>query len=69
MQATSPIFAAVYDEAKKHNYVSPTSEIPVAKLNWLVGVLAKAKKLPSTVDLSAQIDQSVNADALKLSRR
>ena len=67
--ATEPIFAAVFDEAKKGNYVSPTAEIPTDKLKWLAGVLLDAKKLTKRLDLPSSIDESVRADALKLVKK
>lgn len=69
LAATEPIFAAVFDEAKKGNYVSPTAEIPTAKLKWLVNVLVEAKRLNKQLDLTPFIDESVRADALKLVKK
>jgi NitT/TauT family transport system substrate-binding protein len=69
LPATEPIFAAVYDEAKKGNYVSPTAEIPTDKLKWLIGVLVEAKRLGKPIDVTAYIDESVRADALKLVKK
>jgi NitT/TauT family transport system substrate-binding protein len=69
LAATEPIFAAVFDEAKKGNYVSPTAEIPVDKLKWLVNVLFEAKRLTKPLDLTPFIDQSVRTDALKIVKR
>jgi NitT/TauT family transport system substrate-binding protein len=66
---TEPIFAAVFDEAKKGNYVSATAEIPVDKLTWLQGVLLNAKRLSKLIDSPRYIDQSVRTDALKLVKR
>jgi len=67
--ATEPIFAAVFDEAKKGNYVSPTAEIPTEKLKWLAGVLLEAKRLTKPLDLALSIDDSVRVDALKLVKK
>jgi ABC-type nitrate/sulfonate/bicarbonate transport system substrate-binding protein len=67
--ATEPIFAAVFDEAKKGNYVSPTAEIPTDKLKWLAGVLLDAKKLTKAADIPSYVDESVRADALKLVKK
>lgn len=67
--ATEPIFAAVFDEAKKGNYVSPTAEIPVDKLKWLAGVLLEAKKLSKPADIPSYVDDSVRTDALKLVKK
>jgi NitT/TauT family transport system substrate-binding protein len=67
--ATEPIFAAVFDEAKKGNYVSPTAEIPTEKLKWLAGVLLDAKKLTKAADIPSYIDETVRADALKLVKK
>jgi len=69
LAATEPIFAAVFDEAKKGNYVSPTAEIPVDKLKWLVNVLFEAKRLTKPLDLTPFIDQSVRTDALKIVKK
>jgi NitT/TauT family transport system substrate-binding protein len=69
LPAADPIFAAVYDEAKKGNYVSSTAEIPVAKLTWLRDVLFNAKKLSKPIELAPYIDQSLHADAVKLAKR
>jgi ABC-type nitrate/sulfonate/bicarbonate transport system substrate-binding protein len=67
--ATEPIFAAVFDEAKKGDYVSPTAEIPTEKLKWLVGVLLEAKRLNKPLDLTPFLDESVRADALKIVKK
>ena len=67
--ATEPIFAAVFDEAKKGNYVSPTAEIPVDKLKWLAGVLLEAKKLSKPADIPSYLDESVRVDALKIVKK
>jgi ABC-type nitrate/sulfonate/bicarbonate transport system substrate-binding protein len=69
LPVTSPIFAAVYDEAKQGNYVSVTAEIPVDKLKWLGGVLLDAKKLSKPLDVAQYTDQSVRADALKIVKK
>jgi NitT/TauT family transport system substrate-binding protein len=69
LSATEPIFAAVFDEAAKGKYVSPTAEVPVEKLKWLVGVLHDAKRLSKQLDIAPYIDQSVRADALKLVKK
>jgi len=68
LQPTNPIFAAVYDEAKKGNYVSSTAEIPVEKLNWLRDVLFNAKRLSKSLDLVPFIDQALHTDAVKLAK-
>jgi NitT/TauT family transport system substrate-binding protein len=69
ISATEPIFAAVFDEAAKGKYVSPTAEVPVDKLKWLAGVLLDAKRLTKPLDVAPYIDQSVRADALKLVKK
>ena len=69
LAATEPIFAAVFDEAKKGNYVSPTAEIPTDKLKWLVNVLVEAKRLSKPLDLTSFIDESVRVDALKIVKK
>ncbi len=43
ISASEPIFAAVFDEAKKGNYVSPTAEIPTDKLKWLAVFCSKPR--------------------------
>jgi NitT/TauT family transport system substrate-binding protein len=66
---SEPIFAALFDEASKGNYVSPTAEIPTDKLKWLAGVMLEAKKLSKPADISAYLEESVHADALKLVKK
>jgi NitT/TauT family transport system substrate-binding protein len=69
LPASAPIFAAVFDEAKKGKYVSPTGEIPLDRLKWLAGVLLNAKKLSHAVDFAAYTDPQLHAEAVKLSGR
>ena len=69
ISASEPIFAALFDEAAKGKYVSPTAEIPTDKLKWLAGVLLEAKKLSKPADIPQYIDESVRADALKLVKK
>lgn len=64
-----PTFATLFDEAKKGKYVSPTGEIPVAKIQWLADTLLNAGEIKKKLDVKTVVDDSIRQDALKLIKR
>lgn len=63
--ADDPKFTFIYDEAKSKGYVSATSEIPRAKIDWLQNEMLRLGDLKKKIDLDKYIDESYRIEALK----
>ncbi len=63
--ADDPKFVYLYDEAKSKGYVSATSEIPRAKIEWLQNEMLRLGDLKKKIDLDRVIDESFRKEALK----
>ena len=63
--ANDPQFAYMFDEAIAKGYVSVTSEVPRAKMDWLQNELLKLGMLRKKVDLDKFIDERYRKEALQ----
>lgn len=54
-----------FDEAIKYGFLTNTSEIPRAKIEWLQNLLLKMTKLKKKLDLDKYIDETYRKEALK----
>jgi len=60
-----PVINHMFDEATQKHYVSTTSEIPRAGMEWLQGEMLKMGDLKQKIDLDKYIDGSLREEALK----
>jgi NitT/TauT family transport system substrate-binding protein len=65
LPAGDPAAEVVFEEAVVHGALSPTLEIPMAKLMWLRDLLAADGKLPASFDPARLVDASIRERALK----
>ncbi len=66
--ADSPGLAFLYDSLKNDGLVSPTSEIPRAKIEWLQNLRVELGLQKERVDLNKVIDESYRTKALKVAK-
>lgn len=64
--ANDPRLVHMYDEVKTKAYLSTTSEIPRARIDWLQDEMVKIGELKKKIDLDHYVDESFRQDALKL---
>ncbi|HEX3161956.1 MAG TPA: ABC transporter substrate-binding protein [Pseudolabrys sp.] len=57
--------AYAYDDTLKQGAIDPAIKLPLDKLNWMQGELAKAGNLKTPVDLGKITDIDIRAEALK----
>ncbi len=63
--ASDPQLAYIYDEAKLKGYVSVSSEIPRAKIEWLQNEMVRLGEIKKTIDLDKYIDETYRKEALR----
>lgn len=63
--ANHPQLVHMYDEVKSKGYLSVTSEIPRAKIEWLQNEMVKLGDLKKKLDLDKFIDETYRKEALK----
>ena len=57
--------AYAYDDTLKQGAIDPAVKLPLDKLNWMQGELAKAGNLKTPVDLGKITDSNIRAEAAK----
>jgi NitT/TauT family transport system substrate-binding protein len=57
--------AYAYDDTLKQGAIDPAVKLPLDKLNWMQGELAKAGNLKTPVDLGKITDSDIRAEAAK----
>ncbi|WP_174735217.1 ABC transporter substrate-binding protein [Mesobacillus harenae] len=57
---------SIYDEVKEKGYLSPKSEIPVDRIEWLQDFLFELGSIEKKVDLNTVIDESFRKKALEM---
>jgi NitT/TauT family transport system substrate-binding protein len=57
--------AYAYDDTVKRGAIDPDIALPLDKLNWMQGELAKAGNLKTPVDLGKITDSNIRAEAAK----
>jgi NitT/TauT family transport system substrate-binding protein len=67
--ATDPTISYLYDEIVEEKDASPTSDLALDRVNWLMNYMLENKQLDKKIDINKYADGSYREEALKLLKK